>query len=375
MGEQQGRDHYEVLGVSRGATPEEIKAAFRKLASQHHPDKNDGDPGAATRFKEINAAYQVVSDPQRRAMYDRFGHRAEEPGSPFGSGGPFAGGVVDFGDIAIDGILGDLLGAFGVGRGDKGDLKRELEVTFEEAAFGVTKTMRYDRIVSCGDCAGSGSLPGTKPDACSACNGRGRVRFQQGLLPIAVERVCQRCKGRGTVVVSPCTGCKGSGLVTSSNTIEITIPPGCEHGASRVVSAAGNRPRPDRPAGDLELEIQVAPHPFFKRMGDDVLCSVPVAFTQAALGSEVEVPTLDGKGKLRVPAGTQPGTVLRIKGKGMPKRAGIGRGDQRVEVTVDVPTQLTDRQRELLEELAKELKDDVSPVRKGFMDKLRELFG
>jgi molecular chaperone DnaJ len=368
------RDHYEVLGVSKGSSPEEVKAAFRKLAALHHPDRNPDDPKAAVRFKELNAAYQVLSDPQRRAMYDRFGHRAEEAGSPFASSGPFAGGVVDFSDIAIDGILGDLLGVFGVGRGDKGDLKRELEITFEEAAFGTTKSMRYARIISCADCRGSGSEPGTAPDTCSACNGRGRVRFQQGLLPIAVERVCQRCKGRGTVVVRPCNTCKGSGLVTNENEIEITIPPGVEHGATRVVNGAGNRPRPDKAAGDLELEIRVAPHPFFRRAGDDVLCTVPLAFTQAALGSEVEVPTLDGKGKLRVPAGTQAGTTLRIKGKGMPKRTGVGRGDQRVEVTVEVPTSLTARQKELLEELAKELGEDIHPQRKGFMDKLRDLF-
>jgi molecular chaperone DnaJ len=369
------RDHYEVLGVSKAASPEEIKAAFRKLASQHHPDKNPDDPRAGVRFKEINAAYQVLSDPQRRAMYDRFGHRAEEPGSPFASSGPFAGGVVDFSEIAIDGILGDLLGVFGVGRGDKGDLKRELEVTFEEAAFGTTKTMRYDRIVSCGDCRGSGSAPGSAPETCSACNGRGRVRFQQGILPIAVERVCQRCKGRGTTVTTPCTTCKGSGLVTQENTIEVTIPAGVEHGATRVVSGAGNRPRAEKAAGDLELEIRVSPHPFFRRAGDDVVCSVPLTFTQAALGAEVEVPTLDGKGKLRVPAGTQPGTTLRIKSKGVPKRAGIGRGDQKIEVTIEVPTNLTPRQRELLEELSKELGEQLTPVRKGFMEKLKDLFG
>lgn len=369
------RDHYETLGVSKNATPEEIKAAFRKLAAQHHPDKNPDDPKAAIRFKELNAAYQVLSDPQRRSMYDRFGHRAEEPGSPFSASGPFAGGVVDFSEIAVDGILGDLLGVFGVGRGDKGHLKRDLEITFEEAAFGTTKTLTYDRIVSCVDCRGSGSAPGTSPETCGACNGRGRVRFQQGILPIAVERVCQRCKGRGSVVVTPCNGCKGSGLVTNENTVEVTIPPGVEHGATRVVTGAGNRPRPDRAAGDLELEIKVAPHTFFRRAGDDVVCTVPLAFTQAALGSEVEVPTLDGKGKLRVPAGTQPGTTLRIKGKGMPKRAGLGRGDQRVEVTVEVPTKLTERQRQILEELAKELGDDVQPERKSFMDKLRDLFG
>lgn len=373
-GSMSQRDHYEVLGVTKNATQEEIKAAFRKLAAQHHPDRNPDDPKASTRFKELNAAYQVVGDPQRRQMYDRFGHRAEEPGSPFGSGGPFAGGVVDFSEIAIDGILGDLLGVFGVGRGDRGDLKRELEITFEEAAFGCTKTMRYDRVVSCSDCRGSGSSPGSSAETCSACNGRGRVRFQQGILPIAVERVCQRCKGRGSVVTDPCNTCKGAGLVKSENTIEVTIPPGVEHGATRVVNGAGNRPRADRAAGDLELEIQVAAHPFFRRAGDDVVCTVPITFTQAALGAEVEVPTLDGKGKLRVPGGTQPGTTLRIKGKGMPKRTGVGRGDQRVEVTVEVPTTLSARQKELLEELAKELGEDVSPQRKGFMDKLRDLF-
>jgi len=369
------RDHYEVLGISRSAGPDEIKVAFRRLAIEHHPDKNPNDPKASIRFKEINAAYQVLSDPQRKAMYDRFGHRAEEPGSPFASSGPFAGGVVDFSEIAVDGILGDLLGVFGVGRGDKGDIKRELTITFEEAAFGCTKSLKYERNVSCGECKGSGSEPGSAPETCGACNGRGRVRFQQGILPIAVERVCQRCKGRGTVVSNACHTCKGAGLVTAENTIDVTVPPGVEHGASRVVSAAGNRPRGDRPAGDLELEIKVAPHPFFRRAGDDVLCTVPITFTQAALGAEVEVPTLDGKGKLRVPAGTQPGTTLRIKGKGLPKRAGMSRGDQRVEVTVEVPTQLTARQRELLEELAKELKEEVLPQRKGFMDKLRDLFG
>ena len=370
------RDHYEVLGVGRSANADEIKAAFRKLAAQHHPDRNPDDPKAASRFKEINAAYQVLSDPQRRAMYDRFGHRAEDPGSPFSTGGPFAGGVVDFSEIAIDGVLGDLLGVFGFGKGDRGDIKRELEITFEEAAFGATKTMQYDRIVSCSDCRGSGSAPGSAPDTCNACNGRGRVRFQQGILPIAVERVCQKCKGRGTVVTNACSNCKGSGLITQKNTIEVTVPAGVEDGATRVVNGAGNRPRADKPAGDLQLEIKVGQHPFFRRSGDDVLCNVPITFTQAALGAEVEVPTLDGKGKLRVPSGTQPGTTLRIKGKGMPKQRGIGRGDQRVEVHVEVTTQLTPRQRELLEELAKELNESPpTPQRKGFMEKLKDLFG
>jgi molecular chaperone DnaJ len=369
------RDHYEVLGVGRNATAEELKAAFRKLASQHHPDKNPGDEKAAHRFKEINAAYQVLSDPNRRKMYDRFGHRAEEPGSPFGSSGPFAGGVVDFSEMHFDGILGDLLGVFGVGRGDKGDIKRDLEVTFEEAAFGCTKEMKYDRIISCNDCRATGSAPGSTPLTCDACNGRGRVRFQQGLFPIAVERSCSRCRGTGRIVKDPCKTCRGSGLITSPNKLEITIPPGVDNGATKVVTGAGNRPRPDKPAGELEINIRVKPHPFFRRTNDDVTCAVPITFVQAALGGEVEVPTLDGKGKLRIPPGTQPGSVLRIKGKGVPHRTGLGRGDQLVEVTIEVPTQLTDKQRALLEQLAKELGEEVQPQRKTFMEKLRDLFG
>ena len=371
---QSQRDHYEVLGVHRQATADEIKAAFRKLASQHHPDKNPTDSTASVRFKEVNASYQVLSDPQRRAMYDRFGHRAEDPGSPFAASGPFAGGVVDISDIAFDGILGDLLGVFGVGRGDKGDIKRDLEVTFEEAAFGCEKQMRYERVVTCGDCRATGSAPGSTPETCSACNGKGRVRFQQGLLPIAVERTCSRCRGTGRIVKDPCQSCRGSGLVTSTNTLTVTIPPGVEAGATRLVAGAGNRPRQDRAPGDLEITIQVRPHPFYKRAGDDVLCQVPITFAQAALGGEVEVPTLDGKGKLRVPPGTQPGAVLRIKGKGIPHRGGLGRGDQRIEVNLEVPPSLTSKQRELLEQLARELGEEVQPQRRTFVEKLRDLF-
>ncbi len=369
------RDHYEVLGVRRDATPEEIKSAFKKLAAQYHPDRNQEDPTAHDRFKEINLAYQVLSDPNRRTMYDRIGHRAEEPGSPFGTNGPFPGGFVDIGDIAIDGILGDLLGVFGVGRGDKGDVKQELQLSFEEAAFGCDKQVRYERVVGCTECRGSGSSAGSVPEPCGACNGRGRVRFQQGIFPIAVERTCSHCRGTGRNVRNACSTCRGSGLVTTTDTLRVTIPAGIEHGATRLASGAGNKPRPDKPAGDLEITIAVRPHPFFKRVGDDVVCAVPVAFTHAALGGDVDVPTLDGRGRLRIPAGTQPGAVLRIKGKGIPHKGGMGRGEQRVEVTIEVPTKLTSRQRQLLEELAKELGEDFLPEHKSFMGKLRDLFG
>ncbi|MDP9037245.1 MAG: molecular chaperone DnaJ [Myxococcota bacterium] len=369
------RDHYQVLGVRRDAPPEEIKSAFKKLASQCHPDRNQDDPGAHERFKEINLAYQVLSDPNRRTMYDRLGHRAEEPGSPFGASGPFPGGFVDISDIAIDGILGDLLGVFGVGRGPKGDLKQELELSFEEAAFGCEKELRYGRSLACSDCGGSGAASGSAPEPCQACGGRGRVRFQQGIFPIAVERACSRCRGTGHTVRNACTTCRGAGLVSVTESLRVTIPAGTEAGATKLVAGAGSRSRPDKAPGDLEITIAVRPHPFFRRVGDDVVCSVPITFTQAALGAEVEMPTLDGRGKLRVPAGTQPGAVLRIKGKGVPHRGGLGRGDQRVEVGIEVPAELTERQRQLLEELARELGEDVLPQRKSFLDKLRHFLG
>ncbi|MGD0676405.1 MAG: DnaJ C-terminal domain-containing protein [Polyangiaceae bacterium] len=308
-------------------------------------------------------------------MYDRFGHRAEEPGSPFGAAGPFPGGYVDISDIAIDGILGDLLGVFGVGRGDRGDIKREVEISFEEAAFGCEKAFRYDRVIACRDCSGSGAATGTSPEACGACRGRGRVRLQQGIFPIAVERSCTKCRGSGRTVRHACGSCRGSGLVTAQETVTISIPPGAEAGASRLITGAGNRARPERAPGDLEVVVTVRPHPLFRRDGDDVVCTVPLTFTNAALGGEIEVPTLEGKGKLRVPPGTQPGTVLRMRGKGLPRHAGLGRGDQKVEVAIEVPTDLTDRQRQLLEALAQELGEEIHPQQRSFVEKLRALFG
>lgn len=380
-------DPYEVLGVSQDASADEIKAAFRKLAAKHHPDRNPGDDSAQARFKEINAAYQVLSDPQKRAMFDRFGAAGVGgAGAGAAASNPFAGGVpfdiADFvSNIPMDGIFGDLLGRLGVRPGERGDIRKELLITLEEAAFGAEKELSYERVEVCGDCAGGGSKPGSQPKVCSACAGRGRVRVQQGLLPIVMERECSKCSGRGRIVVDPCPTCRGAGLLAKSRTIVVTIQPGIENGATRLVERGGNTTRPDRGPGDLELIINVAPHPQFKRAGDDVLSQVLVTFPQATLGSEVVVPTLDGKGKLRIPAGTQPGAVLRIRGKGMPKRMVGGRGDQLVEIKMAVPTNLSSRAKELVEELAAELgqvpetltTNDSEPSRSIF-DKVKDFF-
>lgn len=368
------RDPYEVLGVDRSSTQEEIKSAFRRMAGQHHPDKNPGDDSAGQRFKEINAAYQILSDPQKRAAFDRFGPAAVGAGGG-APGQPFGGMPFDVSELNIDGLFGDLLGALGIKVGERGHLRKEVKVTFEEAAFGCTKQVQYERAEVCRDCAGGGAAQGSKPEVCPACHGRGKVRFQQGVLPIAIERPCSRCGGRGRVVVDACPRCRGAGVTAQKRTIEVTIPAGVDNGATRVVERGGNFIRPDRPAGDLELIIRVAPHELFRRSGDDLLCSLPISFARAALGGEIEIPTLEGRGRLRVPGGTQPGTVLRVKGKGIPRRMMTGRGDLLVEINIEVPTQLTDAQKELIARLGEELGENVQPQQTSFMEKLKSLFG
>lgn len=364
------KDPYEVLGLSRGATETDVKAAFRKLGKEYHPDRNPGDDLAAQRFKEVNAAYQILSDPQKRAMFDRFGAAGLGGG---GGGHPFQGMPVDFGDLHVDGIFGDLLDALGIRVGERGDLQLELQLSFEEAAFGCTKKVVYDRVVSCDDCSGSGGAPGSPIGACSACAGRGKVRFQQGVFPIVVERTCGRCEGTGRVVTDPCRACSGAGLRAKKVELDVDIPAGIEPGSTRRIEGQGNLMK-GRRAGDLDLLVTVRPHQFFRRVGDNVACSLPITFAQAVLGDEVAIPTLEGKGTLRVPPGTQPGTTLRIRGKGIPKRVMGGRGDQLVEVQVEIPTNLTDRQKALVEELARELGEGVQPQQRSFLDKLRDLF-
>jgi len=350
--------------VGRSATEGDIKAAFRRLASQHHPDKNPGDPQSVDRFKELNAAHQILSDPDKRAAYDRFGDAAFRPGG--------GAGAVDF--SGIDGLFEDILGAFGLRGAERGTVKKTLEVTFEESARGAKKELRYERLEACTACRGRGAAPGARVDTCSACAGRGRVRFQQAFLPIGVERPCSRCRGNGSIPSTPCPRCDGAGVARVEHKVLVDVPAGVEPGSTKSIAGEGNRMRPDRPPGDLELVIDVAEHPFFRRSGDDVVATVPITFTQAALGGEIDVPTLDGKVKLRVPPASQPGTVLRIRGRGFPRRLRPGSGDQLVEVAVEVPERLTDRAKSLLEELGQELGEDEQPQRRSFLEKLRALF-
>lgn len=366
------KDPYEVLGVGRNATTEEIKSAFRKLGARHHPDRNPGNDAAVQRFKEINAAYQLLTDPQKRAMYDRFG-AAGLGAARAGGQGPFQGVPIDFSDLNVDGLFGDLLDALGIRFGERGDIQVELSISFEEAAFGVIKTVAYDRLATCSTCGGNGAKPGTRLERCDHCAGRGRVRFQQGVLPIAVERSCPHCNGTGSVVTTACSDCRGVGLRTTPQRLDVTLPPGVETGSTRRVEGKGNIIR-NRRAGDLEIVVRVEAHEFFKRAGDNVLCTLPITFAQAVLGDEIEIPTLDGKGILRVPAGTQPGTILRVRGKGIPKRMMGGRGDQLVEVQVEIPTELNERQKALVVALADELGEAVQPQQRTFMEKLRGLF-
>jgi molecular chaperone DnaJ len=363
------RDPYEVLGVDRNATEAEIRGAFRRLAAEHHPDRNPNDPDAQARFTEINGAYQILSDHQKRTLFDRFGSAA------FGRGDGAAGpDFVDLGSFGLDGMLGDLLGAFGIRTGDRGDMRERVPVSFEESLLGCTKEISYFRIGRCERCDGSGGQPGSRVERCGACGGRGRVRFQQGMLPLAIERPCSACRGRGTIPTQACLECSGRGLVKAARSLEVTIPAGIEDGATRIIEGAGNRTRPDKAAGDLEILIQVQPHPFFKREGDDLVCTVPISFTMAALGGEMDVPGLTGRMKVRVPPSTQPGSVLRIKGKGAPHRYRGGRGDQLVTVSVEVPTNLTERAQRLIEELGQELGEEVQPQQRTFVEKLKGFF-
>ena len=363
------RDYYEVLGVSRNATDQEIKSAYRRLALKHHPDRNPGDARAEERFKEAAEAYGVLGDPDKRRRYDTYGHA--------GLGGGAAGFdptiFADFSDI-----LGDFFGfgdAFGRRRGPRrgADLRYNLDVSFEEAAFGMQTQLRIPRVESCEACSGSGAAPGTKPTSCPTCHGSGQVTFQQGFFSVA--RTCSHCRGSGRIVTEPCKTCRGQGQVPIERTLQIQIPAGVDNGSQLRIGGEGEPGALGGPSGDLYVVLRVADHAFFKRDGTHLVCEMPVGVTQAALGATIEVPTLDGgKAKLNVPEGTQSGTVLKLRGQGIPALGGRGRGDLHVLVRVVVPRHLSAEQRRLFEQLAKTLPvPDVKDKDKSLLDRMKDL--
>lgn len=365
------RDYYEILGVHRNASDTEIKKAYRKLALQFHPDKNAGDKDAEERFKEISEAYSVLSDPQKRVTYDQYGHAGLGNGGGFSSGG--------FGGSPFEDIFGDLFGdifggrARSRGRGRRGDdLRYNLSIKFEEAAFGLETKIQIPRYETCATCQGSGARPGTSPRTCQVCHGAGQVRYQQGFF--SLTRPCPECGGEGQVIDQPCDDCRGSGRIRGKKTISLKIPAGVETGSRLKLTGEGEPGIQGGPPGDLYVVLSVLEHPLFQREGQDIICEIPISFPQAALGCEVEVPTLTEKISIKVPAGTQSGKVVSLPGKGFPSLQGYNRGDQLVVLRVETPTRLTGRQKELLEDFAREGGEEVHPMGKSFLEKVRELF-
>ncbi|MBW1645409.1 MAG: molecular chaperone DnaJ [Deltaproteobacteria bacterium] len=371
------RDYYEVLQIHRNASELEIKKAYRKLAFAYHPDKNPGDKEAEEKFKEVTEAYEVLSDSQKRAAYDQFGHAGVNGnGSGFSGGFDGAAGFGNFGDIFSD-LFGEVFGA-GAGRargaGRSGEnLRYTLDIEFEEAVFGTEAKIRVPRQVPCEVCGGTGVEGGGEPETCQTCHGRGQVRFQQGFF--SVNQTCPTCHGDGTVIRNPCPNCRGTGRVTGEKNISVKIPAGVETGTRLKLMGEGSSGIKGGRPGDLYVVINVKEHPIFVREDNDIICRVPISFTQAALGAEIEVPTLDGKEKIRIAPGTQSGQLYHLKGKGVPRLQGYGRGDQIIQIVVETPTNLTARQKELLAEFALESGEETQPQHKGFFDKVKELFG
>ena len=366
------RDYYEILNVSRSASEPELKSAYRRLAVQHHPDKNPGAPEAEDKFKEAAEAYAVLSDPEQRQRYDRFGHAGVSSA---------AWGAPGFSNI--EDILGDLFGfgdVFGAGAragsrrsaAQRGaDLRYDLEITLEQAAVGMTAQLRIPKLETCESCKGSGAADGSKPETCRTCEGAGQVRFQQGFF--SVSRTCGTCRGMGQVINSPCQTCRGAGRVEQEKSIEVKIPAGVETGSRLRLQREGESGAYSGPAGDLYVVIHVAEHEQFERQGNNLYASVPITFAQAALGSDVRVKTLKDDQSLKIPAGTQTGTVFRVRGQGMPVLGGRGRGDLFVSVSVVTPTMLTREQRKLLEQLEKVETKDLAD--KNIADRVRDIFG
>ncbi|TEB11526.1 molecular chaperone DnaJ [Pelotomaculum propionicicum] len=370
------RDYYEVLGVAKGASMDEIKKAYRKLARQYHPDANPDNPNAEARFKELSEAYMVLSDPEKRSNYDRYGHA--------GVDGQGFGGFNGFGDF---GGLGDIFDMFFGGGGrrrsgpEKGaDIRSDLEITLKEAAFGLEREIKVPRTESCSTCGGSGAAAGTRPSTCSACNGTGQVQFAQNTPfgRVVQSHTCDRCRGTGKIIEKPCPTCRGTGQTRRTRSISVKVPAGVDNGSRLRVSGEGEAGLRGGPRGDLYVYIHVKPDRVFKRDGDDLICEMPISFVQAALGDELEIPTLEGTAKLKIPEGTQSGTVFRMRGKGVPNVSGYSRGDQHVVVRVVTPTKLSDKQKTLLKEfsnLGGEHTKNINPgADKSFFEKMKDAF-
>ncbi|HEY1362261.1 MAG TPA: molecular chaperone DnaJ [Xanthobacteraceae bacterium] len=365
------RCYYEVLEVGRTASDGDLKSAFRKLAMKWHPDRNPGDRNCEGRFKEINEAYEVLKDPDKRAAYDRFGHAAfEHGGSPGGFGSDFGSAFSDL----FEGIFGMGGGRGRTGRERGADLRYNMEISLEEAYSGKTAQVRIPTSVTCEACSGSGAKLGTRPKACPVCGGQGRIRHAQGFFTL--ERTCPSCQGRGQVIDNPCPACSGSGRVTRERTLSVNIPPGVEDGTRIRLAGEGEAGVRGGPAGDLYIFLSIGAHQFFQREGADLHCRVPISMVSAALGGEFEVPTIDGsKTRVKVPEGTQTGRRFRLQGKGMPVLRSKQTGDMYVQVLVETPQKLTKRQRELLGEFERLSSKETQPESSGFFGRVKEFLG
>lgn len=382
------RDYYEVLGVQKGCSDDELKKAYRKLAKQYHPDLNPGDKEAEAKFKEVNEAYEVLSDSQKRARYDQFGHAGVDPsygagaGGAYGAGGGF--GFDDLGDI-FDSFFGGG-GGFGFGGSTRtrnpnaairgNNIRTTITLTFLEAAKGCKKKIQFQRLERCESCGGTGAAKGSQPETCTECGGTGQVRVQQrtpfGVIQTA--KTCTKCHGTGKVIKNPCKDCNGLGRVRHRRSLDIDIPAGIDHGQTFVISGQGDHGINGGPSGDIEVTVSVQRDPLFERDGFDVYCEVPITFIQAVLGDEITVPTIDGKVKYTMPEGTQSGTRFRLRNKGIPYVNGRGRGDQYVTVSIEVPRNLSAKQKDTLKEFEKTTSDKNYEKRKGFFDKIKDLF-
>ena len=369
-------DYYDLLGVDRGVDEKALKSAFRKSAMKYHPDRNPENPDAEAKFKEINEAYEVLKDPQKRAAYDQFGHAAfEQGGGGFGGGGGFSG-AGGFSDIFED-IFGEMMGGGGRrggarsgGRERGADLRYNMEVSLEEAFTGKAAEISVPTAVACDSCSGSGAKPGSSPSTCGTCGGNGRVRASQGFF--SIERTCPQCQGRGEVISDPCNDCAGQGRVTKERSLSVDIPAGIEDGVRIRLGGEGEAGSRGGPAGDLYIFLSIRPHEFFQRDGADLFCKIPISMTTAALGGQFEVVGLDGaKSRVKVPDGTQTGKQFRLRGKGMPIMRSSDIGDMYIQVVTETPQKLTKRQRELLEEFEQLSSEENSPESTGFFSRMK----